>query len=689
MQDITMLRNIVLLGHGNCGKTSLADAMIFSSGGGTRHGKVDDGTSVMDFEPEEVSRKISISTSCYDLSWKKHQVFFMDTPGDDNFLAESRNTARVADSAVLVLGAVLGVRNQTKRFSGIIAGNSLPAAVFINKMDRERADFARTVQQIKDQLGMNPAVLYLPIGAEDSFSGLVDVVAARAFVFADDGSGKMTPVDIPDDLVAEATRLREELMEKVAETDEALLDAFLEEGALTDDQLRQGLRRAVNNGEIHPLCAGAALQNKGTHALLDMLVHYLPSPVDRPTRTGVNPKTDDVVERDNGVAAPFSAQVFKTMADPYAGRLSVFRVFSGSFSGDSFYNANKDVSERFGQLFLLRGKEQKPVDEVGPGMIAAVAKLKETATGDTICEKSNPIVYDSLPVAQPVISFAVSTEKGDEDKLFSSISRMLDEDPALRLEREPQTNEILLSGVGQIHLEVICEKIKRKFGVAMHLSLPQVPYRETIRKSVRVQGRHKKQSGGRGQFGDVWIEMAPRPRGAGYQFEDRVVGGVVPKTYIPAVDKGIQEAMEKGVLAGYPMVDVMAALVDGSYHAVDSSEIAFKIAGSLAFKKAAQEANPVLLEPIMDMEIRVLKDHVGDVMGDLNSRRGRVMGMDSDATSEIITAQAPLSEIQTYANELNSMSGGQGGFVVRFSHYEEVPAQLAEKIIAARQEKKE
>ena len=471
-------------------------------------------------------------------------------------------------------------------------------------------------------------------------------------------------------------------MEHVAETDDTLIEKFLEEGELTDEELMDGLKKAIKNASIAPVCGCASLAGKGAAAVLDTLVSFFPSPAEVPARQGINPKNQEVVERPGQADAPFSAQVFKTMADPFAGRLTIFRVFSGTLKGDSFYNASKDESERYGQLFVMAGKEQKPVEAAIPGMIVGVAKLKETATGDTLCDEASPIVYPALEPLPAVIAYAVSTKKGDEEKLFSSITRLLDEDLTLKLHREQQTHQTLLSGVGQVHLEVTGEKIKRKFGIELELQPPKVAYRETLKGRVTVQGKHKKQSGGRGQFGDCTIEMEPLARGDHFEFVDKIVGGVIPQQYRPAVEKGILEAMEKGVIAGYPFVDLKVSLIDGSYHNVDSSEMAFKIAGSLAFKKGVMEAQPVLLEPIVNMEVRVPKDFVGDVMGDLNSRRGRVLGMDSAAKYEIINAQVPQAEILLYALDLTSMTGGRGSFIVEFSHYEEVPAHIADKIIA-------
>ncbi len=549
-------------------------------------------------------------------------------------------------------------------------------------MDRERADFTKTLDEIKEQLPINPVVIHLPIGAEENFKGAVDVVTGKAYLFADDTSGKCETVDIPEDMQNDYETYRESLMESVAETDDDLLEAFLEEGELTTEQIVQGLKKAVLNGEVAPVTVCASLENKGANFVLDAIIDYLPSPDEHADYEGVNPDSGEVETRKADSNEPFSAIVFKTMADPYAGRLTIFKVRSGILSSDSFYNADKKASERFGQLYLLEGKEQKPVDSVGPGTIVAVAKLKETVTGDSLCDAASPISYDELEPVKPVISFAVSAKQGDEEKLFSSITRMLDEDLTVSLTREQDTGEVLISGVGQIHLEVLSSKIKRKFGVEMALSTPRVPYKETIKGKARVQGKHKKQSGGRGQYGDCWIEIEPAPTGSGLIFEDKIVGGVIPQTYRPAVEKGIQEAMEKGVLAGYPVVDIKTVLVDGSFHNVDSSEMAFKIAGSLAFKKGAQEAGLILLEPIMEMTVKVGKDNVGDVMGDLNSRRGKVMGMDSDGKFEVISAQVPMAEVQTYATDLTSMTGGLGTFTIAFAHYEEVPAMIAEKIVA-------
>jgi len=678
-----MVRNIAVLGHGNGGKTTLVEAMLYTAGKIKRLGKVDDGNTSMDYDDEEIKRNISISSSFSNYTWKKHDVYLVDTPGDDSFFNETLTAAHVCDGAVFVIGAVLGVKGQTRKFADLIVDNNVPAVIVITKMDRERADFFKTFDQIKESLPVSPAIVHLPIGKEDSFSGIVDLVSNKAYQFEDGDKGGLKEIDIPADMADEVATYRESLMESVAETDEELIDTFLEEGELSSAELAAGLKKAVIAGEVVPVTTTCALQNNGTSAVLDAVNEFLPSPAEVAPRKGVVPATEDEVECLPEADQPFVGYVFKTMADPYAGRLNIFRVYSGTLSGESFFNINKKTSERFGNLFVIEGKEQRHVDSAGPGMIVAVAKLKETTTGDTLCTQDKPVILDAVEPLSPVITYAVSAQKGDEEKLFSSLSRMLDEDLSLKLSREQQTGETLVSGMSQVHLEVVGNIIKRKFGVEMELNLPKIPYMETIRSTAKAQGRHKKQSGGRGQFGDCWIEISPIP-GEKFEFVDQIVGGVIPQQYRPAVEKGIQEAMERGVLAGFPVTDVKVALYDGSYHTVDSSEMAFKIAGSLAFKQAAPQAGLVLLEPIMEMVITVGKDSVGDIMGDLNSRRGRVLGMDSGPKGEIVTAQVPMAEIQTYANELTSMTGGLGAFTVKFSHYEEVPAQITEKIVAER-----
>ncbi len=680
MYDVKQIRNTVILGHGNSGKTTLAEALLFTAGAIKRLGKVDDGTASMDFEEEEIKRQISISTASHHFTWKKHQVFLSDTPGDDNFFNEAKFASLVADSAILAVGSVLGVRNQTEHFVDLIQERQLPCLICITKMDRERANFQKTVDEIKEAFELNPVVLYLPIGQEKDFQGVVDIVHQQALFFKEDGTVQEN--EIPANMLDEVAARRENMMEYVAETDDDLIEVFLEEGELSQEELTAGLIAGICQGKIAPVFPCSSLKNAGSSLVLDAIAELLPSPDQRPATIGTDPTTKDLVERARTADAPFSAQVFKTMADPFAGRLTLFRVLSGTLTGDSFYNSSKGASERFGHLFLMQGKQQNQVESAVPGMIIAVAKLKETETGDTLCEQSTPILYERPQPMPWVISYAVrATNEKDEEKLFSVLTRLLDEDPTLKMIHEHQTHEVLISGVGQVHLDALKDKLKRKFSVEMELTLPKIAYRETLKNKATAQGKHKKQSGGRGQYGDCTIELEPLHDNEHFEFVDKIVGGVIPQQYRPAVEKGILEAMEKGVIAGYPFEGLKVTLVDGSFHNVDSSEMAFKIAGSLAFKKGVAEAEPALLEPIMEMEIQVDKDHVGDVMGDLNSRRGRVLGMDTAGRYELVKAQVPQAEIQLYAPDLTSMTGGRGSFRVWFSHYEEVPAHISEKII--------
>lgn len=679
MKEARLIRNVGIFGHSKCGKTSLAEAILYTCGKNSRLGKVDDGSALMDFEPEEINHKLSINSSFNRCSWKKHDIFLTDTPGDDNFLNDAFFAAQVVDSAVFIVGAVLGIKNQTAKIADFIFNNQRPALIFINKMDRERADFNAAVNGIKKNLPFKTAVLQIPVGAEDNFRGVINLLSSKAFL--KDENGEFTEAEIPADMTEETAVWREALMESVAETDDDLIEKFLEEGTLKDSEIQEGLRRAVREAKLCPVLAGSAV-NMGVQPLLDTITDLLPAPAEMPPRIATVPGSGDIVELLPTADAPFSALVFKTMADPYAGRLTIFKVISGKLSSDTFYNANKAKNEKIGQLLIMEGKEHQPVQEVEAGMIAAVTKLKHTETGDTLCLAERPVIFEMPEALRPTVTYAVSgTKKDDEDKLFAAISKMLAEDPTLRLGREKQTNEVLISGIGKIHLQITGEKIQRKFGVGMELKLPKVPYKETIRGKSKVQYKHKKQSGGRGQYADNWLQIEPLPRGGGYEFVDEIVGGVIPKQYIPAVNKGVQEAITKGVIAGYPMVDVKVSLVDGSFHNVDSSEMAFKISGSMAFKKGALEANPVLLEPIMNLTITVPKDYVGDVIGDINSRRGRVMGMDSAPNGEIIKVQAPMSEIQEYGSQLIAITGGLGSFMNEFSHYEELPAQLTDKIV--------
>ncbi len=686
---VDTIRNIALVGHGNSGKTSLAEVMLYQTGVTSRLGRVEDGNTAMDFEPEELKRNISISSGFHHFNWKKHSVTLVDTPGDQNFFTDTKFCMQAVDGAVVLIDAVDGVKVQTEQAWNFAQSLKLPCVILINKLDRERADFSRAFQDAVKSFEPKPIILHLPIGAESNFKGIVDLVAMKAYTY--DANGKATAIDIPSDMQSLVEEEREKLVENIAEADDTLLERYLEGDPISDDELKAALKKGTISRIFSPVLCASAIKAVGIDLLMDFIVNSMPSPLDRMPKVGKDPVIGNEIERAPDPDAPFSAFVFKTVADPYAGRLSIFRVVSGKLGADgNFFNVNKDVKERFNQLLTIAGKEQKQVKSAGPGSIVAVAKLKETFTGNTLCDEANKIRFPFPEPLPTLITFAITTKgSGDEDKIFISLTKMLEEDSALKLERTTETKEILLSGRGQVHIEAAIEKLKRKYGVEVNLKTPKVPYRETIKKKVRVQGRHKKQSGGHGQFGDCWIQMEPLPRGSGFEFVDAVVGGSVPRSYIPAVEKGIVEACQKGVLAGYPCVDFRATLDDGSYHAVDSSEMAFKIAGSLAFKKAVAEAKPVLLEPILSVEITTPEEFMGDIMGDLNSRRGRVLGMDSEGKYQVIKANVPMSEFLSYAPDLTSMTGGRGVYSMVFSHYDEVPALISEKLLVELNKDKE
>ena len=610
------IRNIALVAHGGAGKTSLAEAMLFNSGVTNRLGRVEDGNTVMDYEPEELKRQTSISTSFAQVPWKKHTITVIDTPGDQNFFTDTKLCMQASDAIVVVVDGVDGVKVQAEQAWEFAANDNQPAIIFLNKLDRERCDFRRALQDLKDSfVSPKPIIVQLPIGAEADFKGIVDLVSLKAYVY--DGNGKATATDIPSDMKDEVESEREALIENVAEADDALVEKYLEGETLSDDEIKNALRKGILERTFVPVLCGSATKNMGVDVLMDFIINCLPSPLERPAFKLINPDGSEA-DKASDPDAPFSAFVFKTVADPYAGRLSIFRVVSGKIGSDgTFYNTTKQARERFNQLLNITGKEQKPASGAQPGSIVAVAKLKETTTGDTLCDESAKVTFKLAEPIPTLITFALEAKaKGDEDKIFSSLVRLLEEDQGLKVDRNAETKEILLSGSGQVHIESTVEKMKRKFNVEVLLKTPKVPYRETIKKKVRVQGRHKKQTGGHGQFGDCWVQIEPLPRSQGFEFVDAIVGGAIPKTYIPAVEKGIVEAAQRGVLAGFPCVDFKATLDDGSFHAVDSSEMAFKIAGSLAFKKAAEDAKPVLLEPIMKIQITTPDEFMGDIMAD-------------------------------------------------------------------------
>ncbi|ACH39330.1 translation elongation factor G [Citrifermentans bemidjiense Bem] len=681
--ETAKLRNLGIVAHGGAGKTSLAEAILFDTGMIDRLGRVDDGTSTMDYEPEEVKRRISITSSLDHCEWHGCSIHLVDTPGYGNFIADTRACMRTLDCAVVILSAISGVKVQTEEVWQWANEFEIPRIAFVNKMDRERANFFRAIDDMEKALGARGVAVQIPLGSEENFEGVIDLVRMKAYRYQKDGSGKFSEGEIPADDLAEAQRLRDLMVETVAEAYDALTEKFLDTGELTEEEILDGLRVGTLRSTFTAVFCGSATANIGIAQLLDGICAYLPSPLDRTKAVGIDPKTEQVIERAPSESEPLSALVFKTTSDPYTGKITIFRVYSGVLNSDSLvYNSTKEVQERIGQIYELEGKKQHPIKQAVAGDIVAVAKLKETVTGDTLCDETKPIVYEPAQPLQPVISYAIEPKtKADEDKIHSALQRMIEEDPTIESHRDPQTREFIISGMGQVHLEVIVEKMKRKFGADVLLKTPKVPYLETIRGSAKVQGKYKKQSGGRGQYGDCWIELSPLPRGEGYLFEDKIVGGVIPRQYIPAVDKGIQEAAKEGFLAGNPVVDFKVALYDGSFHTVDSSEMAFKVAGSMAFKKAMEQCKPVLLEPIVNMKITVPDENMGDVIGDLNSRRGKVVGVEPKANSQIIRSVVPMSEVLTYSNDLRSMTSDRGMFTSEFSHYEEVPSHLAQKII--------
>ena len=681
--DIQQIRNVGIIAHGGAGKTTLAEALLFNARATDRMGKVDDGSSNFDYDPEEIRRKITISTSFHHYVWDKVEVTLADTPGYINFEADTRSCLKVLDGAILVVNAVSGVEVQTEKMWSLARAADVPVIAIVSKMDRERADPAKAVEEITDILKVPAVPVQLPIGKEAEFRGVIDLFRMKAMIYKGD-TGEFTLQEIPADLAAEASSAREKLVESCAESDDALIEKFLEGTALTDEEIRNGFRAGVRSMRFLPVLYGSALRNIAIQPVLDLVNFALPDPSYRGEVEGTNPKKKVAEKRPISATAPFSAQIFKTIADPYAGKLSIFKIFSGTLTPDmSPLNSSKDAVERIGQILRLEGKKQKAVGSASAGEIVAVAKFKETSTGDTLCDPKAPIVFGRPAPLEAVISFAVRPKtRNDEDKLGSSLARMIEEDPTLRFRKDPQTNEFILAGMGETHVEVAVEKLKRVYGVEVELRTQKIAYFETLKGKAEAQGKHKKQTGGRGQYGDCWIRLEPQPRGKGFEYVDGIVGGSIPRQYIPAVEKGIVERMSKGVIAGYPVVDVKATVFDGSFHNVDSSEMAFKIAGSLAFKKAALAARPVLLEPITEMEVVIPEENVGDIIGDLNGRRGRVLGVDALGKSQVVRCQVPLAEVLRYSSDLRSITSGRGQFTMKVSHYEEIPAAIAEKVIS-------
>lgn len=684
------IRNVAVVGHGGTGKTSLVEAMLFHAGAIDRQGRVEDGSTTTDFDPEEIRRKHTINASLAPLEWSESKVNLIDAPGYPDFVAEVVGALRVVEGAVVVVDAVAGVEVQTEVAWIRADEHHLARLVVVNRLDRENANFDRAVDALRTRFGSSVVPVYLPVGAEAGFSGVINLFTMKVHSLKD---GKEVVDEVPAGLRDEAQAARERLIEVAAESEDSLVEKYLESGTLTDDELRQGLIAGVRAGKVIPVLPAAGTKRIGVNQVLAAVVELLPSPADGGRVSGVHPRNEAEVIVEPTERGPFAALVFKTMADPYVGRLSYFRVYGGAFASDSqVYNASRDKPERVGQLFILRGKHQEATPQVGPGDIGAVAKLAETGTGDTLCAKEAPVRLAPINFPHPMISMAIEPKsKADEDKMGSALHRLAEEDPTFTARRDSELKQTVISGMGESHLEIMADRLRRKFGVDVALAPPRVPYRETVKTKAQGQGRHVKQSGGRGQYGVCFLEVEPMPRGGGFEFVDKIYGGAIPNQYIPSVEKGVRKALEDGFLAGYPLVDLRVTLFDGKYHDVDSSDIAFQLAGILGLKEAATKAGLVLLEPILDIAVRVPEDQMGDIIGDLNGKRARIMGMESqgDGTT-VVRAQVPQAEMLRYASDLRSITGGRGTFTATFSHYDPVPAHIADKVAAeARRQKEE
>ncbi|MBD3866890.1 MAG: elongation factor G [Acidobacteria bacterium] len=688
--DTPDLRNVILLGHGDCGKTSLTSGFLFATGVTNRFGSVDDGTATTDFDEEEVARKISLQTAMAHVEWDGRKLNIIDAPGYAAFVADAKSAIYVSDSALLLVEAVSGIQVVTDRTFKYAADFDLPVFFVLNKMDRENADFGTVVAALQERYGRGCLPVQLPIGKEHDFSGVVDLIGRKAFTFAKDASGKMTNADVPGDMADAVETARNELIEMVAENDDALMEKFLEAGELSAEEFASGLRTCIRDRKIFPIACASASQMIGMQPLMSMVATLAPAPGERGELTAYAPsdldkmEEADTVTRATDSGAPLSMFVFKTMADAFAGKLSLFKVMSGTLKSDSnVNNMNHDCHERLGGISLMQGKQSINIGELRAGDLGVLSKLKETQTSDTLADPANPIAYPPITFREPAISYAVEPKsKGDEDKIAQALHRLMEEDPTLKTSRHPQTHEMLVSGTGQVHVEVALAKMKRKFGVDAILHPPKVPYLETITAKVsNVEGKHKKQSGGRGQFGVCVIDMEPLPRGSGFVFEDKIFGGSIPQNYRPAVRKGIEEVAERGWQADCPVVDFKIILLDGKYHNVDSSEMAFKIAGSLAFKHAMEKARPTILEPLMQVEIVAPEEYMGDIMGDLSSRRGKPQGMEAQGHDQIIKAQVPLREMLDYSSTLKSITSDRGSFHMEFDHYQEAPVAIRKEIV--------
>jgi elongation factor G len=676
------IRDVVLLAHSGSGKTSLSEALLFNAKATTRLGKVLEGNSVLDFEPEEQKRQSSIFSALHNYKWKNIGTAILDTPGDSNFTSEAILGLKSSDNALFVIDAIDSIKPHSENLWNLCTKEGLARFCFINKMDRERADFDQVLTDIQEVFEIKPLIITLPIGSEDSFKGVIDVLKKKAYLYEKDGSGKFTETDIPGDMKDRTEETYAKVVEDLAEVDDTLMEKYLEGNELTSEELATALSSGLAQGVFLPVFSGSATLNMGVQPLMDFINASGLSPLARKLPELVNSKGEKK-ELKPTEDAMFCGYVFKTMSDPYTGTLSIIRCYSGTLTPDSsVFNASRDTKERIGSLILLEGKAQKPIEEVGPGDIFAIAKLKETKTGDTLLGDSLSFTLASPEFPDTIMNMAVNPKtKADVEKIMPAMQKLMDEDPVLKVYRDDQTGEFIMSGLGQLHIEIAVDRLKRRFGVDVELKVPRVPYKETITGKCRVQGKHKKQTGGHGQYGDCWIQVEPTDRGAGFEFVNAIVGGVIPKTYIPAVEKGVIEAMQQGPLTGNPVVDVRVTLDFGSYHEVDSSEMAFKIAGSLAFKKSMEECRPILLEPIMDITVVIPEECMGDVMGDLNTRRAKIEGMNARGKYQELKAQVPLAEMLTYAPNLTSITSGRGTYTMKFSHMDPVPFSIQDKVV--------
>ena len=681
--DGAEVRNVGLIGHGHSGKTTLAAGLLFTAGGTNRLTRVDEGNTITDYDDEEIQRKITISSSLATVEWNKKKINLIDTPGFNLFIQDTNGALAAADAAFVVVDGVAGVEVQTEKVWSFIEHYKLPRAFIINKLDRERSSFDRALERIHAVFGRTAVPIQLPLGAERDFKGVIDLIRMKAYVYTPDGDGKGKELEIPADLADAAQKAHEVLVEAVAEGKDELMEEFFAQGTLPAEHIIEGLLQEIKDDRIYPVLCASALHNVGSDQILNFILDYFPAPVERAPVTATSNGAE--VKRPVKDSGPVSAFVFKTMADPFAGRVSYFKVMSGCMKNDAnLVNGRNQGTERLAHIGVLMGKTIQPVNELRAGDIGAVAKLKDTLTGDTLYDKSGPVNYPKVEIPEPSIAYAISAKtRQDEDRMGNAVHRILEEDQSLRFYRDPSTNEFLLAGAGQQHVEVVVSRLKKRYGVEVQLHSPKIPYRETVRGLADVQGRHKKQTGGHGQFGDCWIRMEPLPRGGKFEFANAIFGGSIPRQYIPAVEKGIIEAASIGYLAGFPVVDFKVTVYDGSYHDVDSSEMAFKLAARKAFKAAMQNAKPALLEPYMKVEVQAPVEYAGDLMGDMNGRRGRISGMETKGNTQIVRAIAPMSEMLNYQNDLISMTQGRATFHMEFDHYDFVPGPQAEKIVAA------